>query len=184
MFSSEPISFDLLELWLLDRQLAARPIRPSPLIATLLGICSFVRPRFGRHQQIPLGGELGGEGRVAGETEDLELAVGLARSPPSADDTGRTHQNRMTPDDGGAVAQRLPLGLVLLVRSPSAASRRSTSAEPSISAISSSNSMRNTSRGTVPSTSSATAAMKWYLPQRGQRRFDHGDDLHLVGFSQ
>src|SRR5918993_1949213 len=50
--------------------------------------------------------------------------------------------------------------------SPSAVSTPSTSAEPSGSVIGSSNSVRKMSRGVVPSTSSATAAMKWYLPRR------------------
>src|SRR5215218_4863776 len=81
MFSREPISFTATTSssgCSTASLRAARPIRPSPLIATLLAMC--VSSASGRSSlaagQIPVGGELGGEGRVAGQAQDLELAVG------------------------------------------------------------------------------------------------------------
>src|SRR6266540_4245084 len=111
--------------------------------------------------QVPLGFELVGEGGVAGEAEDLELAVGALACFHHAAPVPVEFARSYDPDDGCAVAQGLPLGLVLLVLVPYPASTRSTSAEPSWSAIASSNSIRKTRRGLIPSTSSATAAMKW-----------------------
>jgi hypothetical protein len=81
--------------------------------------------------QIAFGSELGGEGYVAGEAQDLELAVsplaGFHHAPAVAVELAGSHDS----DDGAAVAQGLALGQVLVVLLLGAASRRSTSADPS-----------------------------------------------------
>src|SRR5512132_2107143 len=65
--------------------------------------------------QVTVGFELGGERDVAGETEDLELAVGAVALLDHAPAVPVELTGADDPDDGSAVAQRLPLGLVLAV---------------------------------------------------------------------
>src|SRR5215217_6580974 len=123
MFSSEPISFTATSSssgCSTASLSAARPIRPSPLIATLLAM--YVSSASGRGSlaanQVTLGGELGGEGGVAGEAEDLELAVGplagLHHAAAVAVELAGPHD----PDHRGAVAERPALGEVLVVLLP------------------------------------------------------------------
>ena len=55
--------------------------------------------------QIPVGGELRGEGRVAGEAEDFELAVGALAAFHLAAAVSVELARAYDPDDGGTVAQ-------------------------------------------------------------------------------
>jgi hypothetical protein len=68
--------------------------------------------------QVTFGLELGGERGVADETEDLELAVGTVtvfdHAPAVPVELARAYD----PNDGGAIPQGLPLGLVLAVLVP------------------------------------------------------------------
>src|SRR5215218_10532822 len=109
MFSREPISFTATTSssgCSTASLRAARPIRPSPLIATLLAMC--VSSASGRGPlaagQIPLGGELGGERRVAGEAENLELAVGPLSGLHHVPAVAVVLAGAYDPDDGWAVA--------------------------------------------------------------------------------
>src|SRR5215217_9450473 len=186
MFSSEPISFTATSSssgCSTASLSAARPIRPSPLIATLLAM--YVSSASGRGSlaanQVTLGGELGGEGGVAGEAEDLELAVGplagLHHAAAVAVELAGSHH----PDHRGAIAQRLTLGEVLVVLLPEGRVQAVHQRRPVLvgDRVVELDQEDQPGGGAVDQLGDGGDEVV-AAPQRGQRLVDGGDDLDLV----